>query len=356
MRPGKSAPALAPVVLLPAGPQEGRAAGGVRPLVRLHACLAAYLALVHACRRVCACMRARVCMHAGVRVCVYSTCRAAGREQDAPERCALARALRPRRRLLPAGAGTASSWRPPTRSWPSALPRRVAGLAGRLAGWLAGWLARPARPSGAAPELRQLTIKQGIAGCSQRVGGGGLGAKEVQTEHVDHAWRELAVPPSALIPVPGRLPAAADRLCGDRQDGRHRERAPRHPGPGRLQPPRPPPPPPPGRAAPVTSRRLTLFLGSCAVTQGPTGVPAPARWPPTGRLAQRLPARPCPRRALQGFPTLLFFPAEAGAKPIPYDSGARSLSDLTKFIKTHAKVGGAPHSLLEKKYVSLLLN
>lgn len=44
--------------------------------------------------------------------------------------------------------------------------------------------------------------------------------------------------------------------------------------------------------------------------------------------------------SLQGFPTIIFFPAEKGAEPVPFDSGDRSLASLTKFIKQHAKVGG----------------
>lgn len=39
----------------------------------------------------------------------------------------------------------------------------------------------------------------------------------------------------------------------------------------------------------------------------------------------------------QGFPTLLFFPAEEGSKAIPYD-GKRTLAGFTKFLKEHAKV------------------
>jgi protein disulfide-isomerase A1 len=39
----------------------------------------------------------------------------------------------------------------------------------------------------------------------------------------------------------------------------------------------------------------------------------------------------------QGFPTLMLFPAEDGAAPIPY-SGDRSLKDLTKFLKEHATI------------------
>jgi hypothetical protein len=56
-----------------------------------------------------------------------------------------------------------------------------------------------------------------------------------------------------------------------------------------------------------------------------------------------LPCRLC--IAPQGFPTLIFFPAEEGADPIPYEGG-RTLGDLTKFIKKHAKV---PFELPKKK-------
>jgi protein disulfide-isomerase A1 len=52
-----------------------------------------------------------------------------------------------------------------------------------------------------------------------------------------------------------------------------------------------------------------------------------------------------PEVEAQGFPTLIFFPAEKDAKPIPYDGG-RTLGDLTKFIKKHAKV---PFELPKKK-------
>lgn len=48
----------------------------------------------------------------------------------------------------------------------------------------------------------------------------------------------------------------------------------------------------------------------------------------------------------EGFPTLLFFPAEEGAKPIVYEGGDRSLAALTKFIKEHAKI---PYELPKKK-------
>lgn len=44
-----------------------------------------------------------------------------------------------------------------------------------------------------------------------------------------------------------------------------------------------------------------------------------------------------PSPVLQETPTLLFFPAEAGAEPIAYE-GDRSLLNLTRFIKQHAKV------------------
>jgi len=47
----------------------------------------------------------------------------------------------------------------------------------------------------------------------------------------------------------------------------------------------------------------------------------------------------------QGYPTLLFFPAEKDAEPIPYDGG-RTLGEMTKFIKKHAKV---PFELPKKK-------
>lgn len=40
---------------------------------------------------------------------------------------------------------------------------------------------------------------------------------------------------------------------------------------------------------------------------------------------------------VKGYPTLLFYPAEKGAKAIPFE-GERELLDLTKFIKQHAKV------------------
>jgi len=45
-----------------------------------------------------------------------------------------------------------------------------------------------------------------------------------------------------------------------------------------------------------------------------------------------------PEVEIQGYPTLLFFPAEKNAEGIAYDEGARELKDLTKFIKKHAKV------------------
>ncbi|GAB4818071.1 hypothetical protein N2152v2_005117 [Parachlorella kessleri] len=48
----------------------------------------------------------------------------------------------------------------------------------------------------------------------------------------------------------------------------------------------------------------------------------------------------------QGYPTLLFFPAEEGADPIPFEGGGRTLAELTKFIKTHAKI---PFELPKKK-------
>ncbi|KAI7840070.1 hypothetical protein COHA_006200 [Chlorella ohadii] len=52
-----------------------------------------------------------------------------------------------------------------------------------------------------------------------------------------------------------------------------------------------------------------------------------------------------PEVEAQGFPTLIFFPAEKDAKPIPYEGG-RTLGDMTKFIKKHAKV---PFELPKKK-------
>jgi len=45
-----------------------------------------------------------------------------------------------------------------------------------------------------------------------------------------------------------------------------------------------------------------------------------------------------PELEVQGYPTLLFFPAEKNAEGITYDEGARELKDMTKFIKKHAKV------------------
>lgn len=45
-----------------------------------------------------------------------------------------------------------------------------------------------------------------------------------------------------------------------------------------------------------------------------------------------------PDLEVQGYPTLLFFPAEKNAEAIAYDEGGRELKDLTKFIKKHAKV------------------
>eukprot|EP00887_Chlorella_sp_A99_P005246 scaffold1.g5246.t1 len=47
----------------------------------------------------------------------------------------------------------------------------------------------------------------------------------------------------------------------------------------------------------------------------------------------------------QGFPTLLFFPAEDGAAAVPYD-GERDLAGFTKFLKKNAKV---PFELPKKK-------
>lgn len=41
---------------------------------------------------------------------------------------------------------------------------------------------------------------------------------------------------------------------------------------------------------------------------------------------------------VQGFPTILLFPAEKDAKAVDYNEPTRELKDLTKFIKKHAKV------------------
>lgn len=41
---------------------------------------------------------------------------------------------------------------------------------------------------------------------------------------------------------------------------------------------------------------------------------------------------------VQGFPTIMLFPAEKDAKAIDYNEPTRELKDLTKFIKKHAKV------------------
>lgn len=48
----------------------------------------------------------------------------------------------------------------------------------------------------------------------------------------------------------------------------------------------------------------------------------------------------------EGFPTLLFFPADEATSSISYDEGDRSLLALTKFIKKHAKI---PYELPKKK-------
>ena len=39
-----------------------------------------------------------------------------------------------------------------------------------------------------------------------------------------------------------------------------------------------------------------------------------------------------------GYPTILFFPAEKDAEAVSYDEGGRTLKDLTKFVKQHAKI------------------
>jgi protein disulfide-isomerase A1 len=44
-----------------------------------------------------------------------------------------------------------------------------------------------------------------------------------------------------------------------------------------------------------------------------------------------------PAAEASGFPTLLFFPATKGSEAVPH-SGGRTLKDLTKFVKEHAKV------------------
>jgi len=41
---------------------------------------------------------------------------------------------------------------------------------------------------------------------------------------------------------------------------------------------------------------------------------------------------------IQGFPTILFFPAKDGVEAISFDSGERTLKTLTKFIKQHALI------------------
>jgi protein disulfide-isomerase A1 len=40
---------------------------------------------------------------------------------------------------------------------------------------------------------------------------------------------------------------------------------------------------------------------------------------------------------VKGYPTILFWPAEKGAKPVAYD-GDRSLKGFTKFLKKQAKI------------------
>lgn len=52
-----------------------------------------------------------------------------------------------------------------------------------------------------------------------------------------------------------------------------------------------------------------------------------------------------PLLRLQGFPTILFFPAEEDADPIPFD-GQRTLAGMTKFLKEKAKI---PFELPKKK-------
>jgi len=47
---------------------------------------------------------------------------------------------------------------------------------------------------------------------------------------------------------------------------------------------------------------------------------------------------------VQGFPTLVFYPAAEGAEPVPY-SGERNLKEMTKFIKENAKI---PYELKKK--------
>lgn len=56
-------------------------------------------------------------------------------------------------------------------------------------------------------------------------------------------------------------------------------------------------------------------------------LPSPASTAPTARRLARVysPFPPPP----QGFPTLMFFPAEEGAEPVPYDGG-RTLGEMTK--------------------------
>lgn len=49
---------------------------------------------------------------------------------------------------------------------------------------------------------------------------------------------------------------------------------------------------------------------------------------------------------VKGFPTIIFYPAGKGAKPITFDGGDRSLKALTKFIKKHAT---KPFELPKKK-------
>ncbi|GIL79329.1 hypothetical protein Vretimale_16524 [Volvox reticuliferus] len=47
----------------------------------------------------------------------------------------------------------------------------------------------------------------------------------------------------------------------------------------------------------------------------------------------------------KGFPTIIFYPAGEGAKPITFEGGDRSLKSLTKFIKAHATI---PYELPKK--------
>lgn len=48
---------------------------------------------------------------------------------------------------------------------------------------------------------------------------------------------------------------------------------------------------------------------------------------------------------VQGYPTLVFFPADKSKKSIPYE-GERTLKGMTKFLKKHAKI---PYELPKKK-------